>query len=320
MPKPMAPASKNLGRLRGVVRCRWTGRHPGGINTSRWMNRSRPTATDNGVTVERDSRNASQQVIVNAHHRCDGLGPVQPLGGDVKVFYTKEALGGHHGRFTNKWQRGPVVFADPEVLASGQTHPMVRTIEIAGLPGSQGRLSKGNGSALRGGIECTLGLFEKKRLGLLKFTGMEGNNGCLEEGRFPGLDVKNDIGQVRVICEFRLSGCGLILQRTWLEVYPKGGLVHYISRVHHQRCRYGRRTRLSLCNIAVWCLSWLHSITVPHQAYRAITVWNTHQFTTFPLRQLPMTGSTTHSQCEARGSTHHQSTIWHVHERLSHTA
>ena len=80
----------------------------------------------------------------------------------MEVFDAEEAFGRHQGRFADERQRGPVIFAHPEVLAAGQAHPMVRPIDVAGLSGGQGRLPKGDRRPLRGDIEGALGLFEEE--------------------------------------------------------------------------------------------------------------------------------------------------------------
>ncbi len=114
------------------------------------------------VMSERDPGNTGHQVVIDAEYRFDGLGSTQSFGCDVEVFDAEEAFGRHQSRFADEWQRGPVIFAHPEVLAAGQAHPMVRPIDVAGFSGGQGGLSKGDRRTLRGGIEGSLGLFEEE--------------------------------------------------------------------------------------------------------------------------------------------------------------
>ena len=66
------------------------------------------------------------------------------------VLHVEEALGRHHGGFTDERQRCPVVLGHPQVLASGQPHPMVRASMLPALSGRQCRLAEGDGGTVAG--------------------------------------------------------------------------------------------------------------------------------------------------------------------------
>ena len=155
------------------------------------------------------------QIVVGPQHRFDGLGPAQALGGDLEVLHADEAPGRHHRGLSDERERGPVVLGDPEVLPSGQPHPVVGGVGVAHLLGGQRGLSVGDGGPLGRGLHGALRLFEEERFGPLELAGMEGSDGRLEQGGLPVVDLEVDVHRLVVGSD----GEGVLRSRT----VPAGG-------------------------------------------------------------------------------------------------